>query len=73
MTMSGFHHPNPCLTINNLTFCNTGQLIFGWNLWQTDTISPAHEHFITALIKQKILINIEKLQHNEPTHFRMNE
>ena len=36
-------------------------------LWQTDTISPAHEHFITALIKQKILINIEKLQHTEPT------
>jgi len=31
-------------------------------LWQTDTISPAHEHFITALIKQKILINIELLQ-----------
>ena len=36
-------------------------------LWQTDTISPAHEHFITALIKQKILVNIEKLQTNEPT------
>ena len=36
-------------------------------LWQTDTISPAHEHFITALIKQKILVSIEKLQHSEPT------
>ncbi len=36
-------------------------------LWQTDTISPAHEHFVTALIKQKILVNIEKLQINEPT------
>lgn len=36
-------------------------------LWQTDTISPAHEHFITSLIKQKILINTEKLQHLEPT------
>ncbi|MEP3211528.1 MAG: MerR family transcriptional regulator [Maribacter sp.] len=36
-------------------------------LWQTDTISPAHEHFITSLIKQKILINTEKLQHQEPT------
>ncbi|MFS4494697.1 MerR family transcriptional regulator [Maribacter sp. 2308TA10-17] len=35
-------------------------------LWQTDTISPAHEHFITSLIKQKILINTEKLQHQEP-------
>ena len=37
-------------------------------LWQTDTISPAHEHFITGLIKQKILINIEKLQMIEPTN-----
>lgn len=36
-------------------------------LWQTDTITPAHEHFITALIKQKILVSIEKLQHDEPT------
>lgn len=35
-------------------------------LWQTDTISPAHEHFITALIKQKVLTNTEKLQHIEP-------
>jgi DNA-binding transcriptional MerR regulator len=31
-------------------------------LWQTDTISPAHEHFLTSLIRQKILINTEKLQ-----------
>ena len=36
-------------------------------LWQTDTISPAHEHFISSLIKQKILLNTEKLQHLEPT------
>ena len=36
-------------------------------LWQTDTISPAHEHFITNLIKQKIIINTEKLQSIEPT------
>ena len=36
-------------------------------LWQTDTISPAHEHFITSLIKQKILINTEKLQDRQPT------
>jgi len=36
-------------------------------LWQTDTISPAHEHFITHLIKQKIYINTEKLQMVEPT------
>lgn len=31
-------------------------------LWQTDTITPAHEHFISYLIKQKLLLNIEKLQ-----------
>ncbi|WP_299767633.1 MerR family transcriptional regulator [uncultured Dokdonia sp.] len=31
-------------------------------LWQTDTINPSHEHFIFNLIKQKILINIEKKQ-----------
>ena len=36
-------------------------------LWQTDTISPAHEHFITHLIKQKIYINTEKLQILEPS------
>jgi len=36
-------------------------------LWQTDTITPAHEHFITYLIKQKVLINTEKLQTTEPT------
>ena len=35
-------------------------------LWQTDTITPAHEHFIAVLIKQKILLNIEKLQNLEP-------
>ncbi len=31
-------------------------------LWQTDTISPAHEHFISYLIKQKILSETEKVQ-----------
>lgn len=31
-------------------------------LWQTDTITPAHEHFITFLIKQKLLVNTEKHQ-----------
>jgi len=37
-------------------------------LWQTDTITPAHEHFITYLIKQKVLINTEKLQILLPKH-----
>ncbi len=36
-------------------------------LWQTDTISPAHEHFVTNLIKQKLLLNIEKLQYSKPS------
>ena len=31
-------------------------------LWQVNSITPAHEHFISNLIKQKILINIEKIQ-----------
>lgn len=36
-------------------------------LWQSDTITPAHEHFISYLIKQKLLINTEKVQALEPT------
>lgn len=35
-------------------------------LWQTDTITPAHEHFISYLIKQKLLINTEKFQVQPP-------
>lgn len=35
-------------------------------LWQTDTISPANEHFISYLIRQKIILNSEKLQFLEP-------
>ena len=35
------------------------------SLWQTNTISIAHEHFITYLIKQKLLINTEKIQYQE--------
>ena len=38
-------------------------------LWQVHSITPAHEHFITNLIKQKILINIEKLQFLQPNKF----
>ena len=33
-------------------------------LWQTETLIPAHEHFISNLIAQKIQINTEKLQYN---------
>ncbi|KOS07919.1 MerR family transcriptional regulator [Flavobacterium akiainvivens] len=35
-------------------------------LWQTDTITSAHEHFICSLIKQKIASNTEVLQEQEP-------
>ncbi|WP_341216177.1 MerR family transcriptional regulator [uncultured Wocania sp.] len=35
-------------------------------LWQTNTITPAHEHFLSVHIKQKILLNIERLQSLEP-------
>lgn len=31
-------------------------------LWQAGTITPAHEQFVTNLIKQKLFINIEILQ-----------
>lgn len=30
-------------------------------LWQTNTITPAHEHFVSYLIKQKLASNTEKL------------
>ncbi len=36
-------------------------------LWHSHTISPAHEHFISYLIKQKLLINTEKLQLLRPS------
>jgi len=29
--------------------------------WQSDTITPAHEHFISNLISQKLHVNIEKV------------
>ncbi len=32
-------------------------------LWQTKTLMPAHEHFISNLIIQKIQLNIEKLEY----------
>lgn len=37
-------------------------------LWQTKTINIAHEHFISSLIKQKMHINIEKLQYNDTSN-----
>lgn len=36
-------------------------------LWQSNTITPAHEHFISNLIKQKLLIHLDKLSTNTNT------
>ncbi len=39
-------------------------------LWQVNSITPAQEHFITNLIKQKIHLNIERLQLSQPTNLK---
>ncbi|HKX87403.1 MAG TPA: MerR family transcriptional regulator [Flavobacterium sp.] len=31
-------------------------------LWQSDTISPAHEHFISHLVRQKVILHTERAQ-----------
>lgn len=33
-------------------------------MWQTNTLTPAHEHFISNLISHKVQINIEKTHQN---------
>ncbi|MGH1386645.1 MerR family transcriptional regulator [Kordia sp.] len=37
-------------------------------LWHTQTINPAHEHFISSLIKQKIILNTERIQSIEKSN-----
>ncbi|UKJ07187.1 MerR family transcriptional regulator [Solitalea lacus] len=37
-------------------------------MWQAGTINPAHEHFITHLIKQKLLTAINSLPTPDPEH-----
>ncbi len=39
-------------------------------LWQTNSINPAHEHFISNLIRQKLFLNIEKLSFKQNTDSR---
>jgi methanogenic corrinoid protein MtbC1 len=39
------------------------------HLWQTDTITPAHEHFISHLIRQKIILNIHQAQLKDRSQF----
>lgn len=34
-------------------------------LWQTGTIDPSHERFISELIKQKLIVNIENVCYND--------
>ncbi|MCT4623150.1 MAG: MerR family transcriptional regulator [Schleiferiaceae bacterium] len=35
------------------------------HLWTSKTITPSHEHFVSTLIKQKLLLNIERVQNAE--------
>jgi len=35
-------------------------------LWTTDSISPSQEHFITHLIKQKLIVAIDRLGYSQP-------
>ena len=37
-------------------------------LWQSETITPAHEHFISYLIKLKLLVITEKVQSKKPVY-----
>jgi DNA-binding transcriptional MerR regulator len=54
------------LTKNDFTFIYVNVFLPIMNelgiLWQTNAISPSHEHFVTNLIKQKIHIQTEKAQ-----------
>tara|TARA_B110000483_G_scaffold66967_1_gene83730 strand:+ start:123 stop:1046 length:924 start_codon:yes stop_codon:yes gene_type:complete len=54
------------LTKNDFTFIYVNVFLPLMNelgiLWQTNAISPTHEHFVTNLIKQKIHIQTEKAQ-----------
>ncbi|PCE63050.1 MerR family transcriptional regulator [Sediminicola luteus] len=45
--------------------CFMPLLSFIGRLWQTDSITPAHEHFISALIQRKLQVEIERLPRNE--------
>ena len=41
-------------------------------LWQTDSIKPAHEHFVSNLIYQKIALNIAKIPSNKKSNNPIN-
>lgn len=77
MAMMNFDHTLFFTTYNNLLSEKTFREVFYevflplmheiGLLWQTDTISPAHEHFLSYLIKQKLLTNTEIVQTKTPT------
>lgn len=75
MSMLNFDHHLFITTYNELLKEHTFDFIFievffpllndiGF-LWQTDSITPAHEHFIVELIKKKILINTDTILNSE--------
>ena len=78
VAMMNFDHSLFLNTYNNLLAEKSFSLVFNevfipllnemGLLWQIGTITPAHEHFITYLIRQKLLSNIESLQLQEPTN-----
>ncbi|WP_418263140.1 MerR family transcriptional regulator [Flavobacterium faecale] len=72
MAMMNFDHQLFAQTYNWLTEEKTFRQIFLevfiplmeeiGSLWQTNTITPAHEHFICHLIRQKVILNIHEVQ-----------
>lgn len=76
MAMMNFDQTLFLSTYNNLLSDKTFREIFNeifipllneiGFLWQTDTIKPAHEHFISHLILQKLVNNTEKVQIQKP-------
>lgn len=77
LAMMNFDHTMFFNTYNDLLKDKTFRVVFNdvfiplmeelGYLWQTDTISPAHEHFITYLIKQKLLSLTEQIQSRAAT------
>ncbi len=77
VAMMNFDQPLFLKTYEGLTNTKTFQEIFNdvfvplmyeiGILWQAGTITPAHEQFISNLVKQKLFINIEKLQTSQPS------
>ncbi len=52
-------------TIENIVFPFLQQIGV---MWQTGSINPAQEHFITNLIRQKIIVHIDKIKQTPTEH-----